>query len=107
MPYLKLEIERKLPEQLFQILASIGYWNQNGFQIWMDNKAGKLGSKESQQFAKKVPQDSFVLDCLYSDINCFANGNGKYWVEGYKFGKGGSHIWVSDENNERVLFIHY
>lgn len=107
MPYLQVNIERKLPEQLFQTLASIGFWNAEGRQIYEKNKKGQLGNEKTQAFAKKVPYESFIIDCLYKDISTFANGTGKYWPEGYKFGKGGSHIWISEPNNERVLFIRF
>ena len=107
MPQLSVTIESKLPAELFQVLASIGFWNTEGFRTYELNKKGELGSKASQDLARKLTYESFILDCLYADINCFATGSGKYWVEGYKFGKGGSHIWVSNQNNERVLFIHF
>jgi hypothetical protein len=105
---LKIEIEKRLPSQLFHVLACCGFWNEQGKNVYEKNKAGEMGGKYSQEQARKLSYNDFCLNSLLSEIKTFAESTGEgYWVDGYKYGKGGSHIWVSNAQNERILFIHF
>jgi hypothetical protein len=108
MNTIKVEIEKRLPSELFQVLACIGFWNEQGANVYEMNKAGKMGGKTSQEEARKLPYETFCLNSLINEIRTFAESKEqKYWPTGYKAGKAGDHIWVSDANNIRVLFIHF
>lgn len=99
---LQVTIESKLPQELFQVLACVGFWNTEGFRIYNENKKGTLGNEITQAFARKVPLESFILDCLHKDIHVFANSKtGNYWLKGFKHGKGGSHIF--DKLREELI----
>lgn len=107
MNQLKVTIETKLPKELFQVLASVGFWNQHGQQVYESNKAGTMGGKYSQAQARVLNADDFILNSLFNDVKTLSESKQpEYWPEGFKCGKGGSHIWVSTPTNERVLFIH-
>ena len=106
MQLLQTTIERRLPKELFHVLASIGFWNEQGQQVYEQNKAGKMGSKFTQGEANKLPYTDFCFNSLLSEIESFSQSS-EHWPAGYKYGKGGSHIWVSNPKNERVLFIHF
>jgi len=112
MKALKIEIEKRLPPEanLWQVFASVGFWNENGQRVYDENRAGKMGSKFTQGEAKRLSFEEFVLNSLNSDIETLKSSTrlpNKYWEPGFTHGKGGSHIWVSNPKNERVLFIHF
>lgn len=98
---IKVEIESKVPDKFFQIFASIGFWNQEGQRVYDANKKGLMGSKVTQEAARKETFESYILDCLSVDIATVLEGTE------FKSGKGGSHLWVSDKDNKRMLFIHF
>src|SRR6185369_4331780 len=98
---LKVEIETKVPSNFFQIFASIGFWNAEGKTVYEANKAGTMGSQFTQEQAKKLQYQDFVFNSLLTDIQTILEKTD------FKFGKAGSHIWVSDKDNKRILFIHF
>ncbi len=102
MKKLIVEIEKKVPPQFFQIFASIGFWNEEGEKTYILNLEGKIGNAFTQTQARKLKYEEFILNCLISDINMLTKD-----LTGFKFGKAGSHIWVSNDKNERILFIHF
>jgi hypothetical protein len=97
---IKVEIETKVPESFFQIFASIGFWNQQGADIYEQNRKGKMGTKASQELSRKIDYKEFILDNLLGDLRTILDG------KGFKSGRGGSHLWVSNDKNERILFIY-
>ncbi len=98
---IKVEIESKVPDKFFQIFASIGFWNQEGQKVYDANKKGLLGSKVTQEAARKETFENYILNCLSIDISTVLRDTE------YKCGKGGSHLWVSNNDDKRMLFIHF
>lgn len=98
---IKVEIEKRIPEKFFQVLASVGFWNEQGENVYQKNREGKMGSKFTQQEANKLKYEDFVLNSLICDVKTVLEGTE------FKFGKGGSHIWISNDKNERMIFIHF
>ena len=96
---LKLQIEKRIPDQLTEIIHCIAFWNTNGQRIFSENKAGNLGDKGTQQFAKDTPFEDWLIEMIKCDCITYTKD------KGYKAGRGGSHVWVSDSNNERILMI--
>jgi hypothetical protein len=85
----------------YSILDCIGFWNTNGKKIQEDNIAGKYGSPRSQQEARECTLEMWLLNSILYDVeSLIADREGKY-----KCGKGGSHVWISDNNNERLALI--
>ncbi len=110
MKTIKVEIEKRLPSEanFWQVFASVGFWNENGQKAYDDNRAGKMGSKFTQDAARSRPIEEWVLNSLYHDIETLSsNGVPPYWEPGWKFGRGGNHIWIANQKNERVVFIHF
>ena len=106
MKKLIVEIEKKITPELFNVFGCVGFWNDEGQNVYEMNKAGKMGSKFSQSQANKLPYEDFVLESLGHEI-IETLQNGETWPKGWKAGKGGSHIWVSSPDNERRIFIHF
>lgn len=105
---LKTEIESRIPDELLHVFKCIGFWNEQGLNIYEQNKAGKTGSKFTQDEARKVTFETFIFNCLLSDLKQLSESTSTgYWPKGFKYGKGGSHIWISNPENERTLFIHF
>ena len=105
---LKLIIESRLPDELLHIIKSIGFFNEQGVDIYEKNKAGTMGNKFTQEEAKKLTFENFIFNLLLSDLKTFSQSESKqYWPEGFKYGKSGSHIWVCNASNDRVLLIHF
>jgi hypothetical protein len=102
MKQLKVIIESTIPQEFFQIFASIGYWNMHGERVVRENKAGTLGSAATQKDARTQTYEDFVMGCLLIDIQTTLQKHPQF-----KSGKSGSHIWVSNEQNKRMLLIHF
>ena len=98
---IKVEIETRIPEKFFQVLASIGFWNEQGEDVYQKNRDGKLGSKFTQDEANKLSYEDFVLNSLVCDVQTILENTE------FKFGKGGSHIWISNKENQRMVFIYF
>lgn len=108
MSTLKLEIESRMPRELVHICQSIGFWNEDGDRVYRLNQAKEMGDKFTQEQARKLSYEEYTINSLLSDLKIFSESKEPgYWPKGYKYGRGGSHIWVSNENNQRVLFIHF
>lgn len=101
MKYLKTVIESKIPQSFFQIFASIGFWNEEGKKVCEGNKSGTMGSQKTQEFARKETYEEFILNSLLCDITILLENTD------FKFGKTGSHIYISDKENKRLLLIHF
>ena len=84
----------------------VGFWNKNGLNVWEENKAGRMGSEQTQEMARKLSYEDYILHNLskdYSKLKMFTDEDSKVI-----FGRSGSHIWVSlKENNNRLIFIHF
>ena len=105
MAKLQVTVEKRIPTSIIQIFASIGFWNERGESIFQDNKDGKLGSKKSQEFARQTDYDTFILTSIMYDIDTIISADDQK-KHGLKCGKGGSHVWVSNKDNERILFLY-
>jgi hypothetical protein len=98
-------IEKRIPDELTTLFQCVGFWNEQGKDLYEMNKQGKMGSKRTQELARSMSYHDFILDMLISDIE-IVHDNPKKWPVGYIYGRSGSHIWVSDSQNARVLLIH-
>jgi hypothetical protein len=102
---LNVVIEKRLDEGIYQFLACIGFWNAEGNHVYECNRAGTMGSKFTQERARKESYQEFVFNSLMADYNTFtSSGLEKY--EGYTAARAGSHIWVAYKQ-ERTLLIHF
>jgi hypothetical protein len=107
MKKLIVVIESKLHEKLFQALACVGFWNQEGEKVYGENRAGRMGNAFTQKEARRLSNEDFVMNSLIHDLKTLEEGNGELWPEGFAAGKSGSHIWIHNEKNERVILIHF
>lgn len=108
MKKLKVVIGARLHPNLFHVLASVGFWNTEGPKCWEQNKLGVLGSKTTQELARKQTVEEYMLFYMLGDIKTFAASKKNpqvYWVDGYTFGEGENHIWIANENGEHVITI--
>ena len=105
---IKVSDERKGNENYANtnIIDCVRFWNREGEDVYVKNRFGTLGSKETNAMALKMQYDDFVLEMLLIDCKTFINSK---WAKesGIKFeiGRTRSHVWVH-ENNERVLMIY-
>lgn len=103
MKKLLITIEGKITNNLYNVFGCIGFWNSEGQHVYEQNKAGKMGNKFTQEQANKLPYEEFILMSLMQDFHTLTET-----MKGYKFGKGGTHIWIAREtNNERVILINF
>lgn len=101
MKHLQVTIESNIPVSFFQVINSIGFWNKQGRKIYESNRNGTMGSSFTQEQAKKESYETFVFTNLLTDIQTLLEKTE------FKFGKAGSHIWISNEKNERLLMIYF
>lgn len=94
-------IEKRIPESFIQIFASVGFWNAEGQDVYKSNKAGTMGSKTTQDEANSKTFEAFVLDCLFLDCKTILSNTE------FKCGRSGNHVWVSTEDNDRLILIHF
>lgn len=99
---LKTIIEHRVPASFFQIFASVGFWNERGTEFFEANKNGTMGSKFTQTKAREEGKEAFILNSLLCDVQTILKEQPEF-----KCGKSGSHIWVSNEKNERLILIHF
>ena len=97
MKNLKLNLETIL--NIDTLNSSVAFWNREGARIYSENKAGKLGSKDTQEEARNTSFDLWLLEMIASDFNTIFGKDIRY-----TFGRSGSHCWVC-LNGKRVVFI--
>ena len=101
MNSLKITVEKsvKNTEEISKLINEIAFWNKNGQNIFDENKAGTMGDKSSQELAKNSPIELFVLNTVAAEL--------KTLLPSFKTGRGGSHIWICEFENERNILITF
>lgn len=88
------------------LFGCVGFWNKNGLNVWEENKAGRMGSKQTQEMARKLSYEDYILHNLAKDYSTLKTFTDKSSI--LIFGRSGSHIWISlKEDNKRLIFIHF
>lgn len=100
---LKVTIETRITEDLYQVFACVGFWNANGKSVYEANQKGIMGNEFTQKEANRLSLEEFIFNSLLSDFTTLAATR----LKPYKFGKGANHIWLSRADNERVLLINF
>jgi hypothetical protein len=88
------------------ILECVKFWNREGEDVYVKNRFGTLGSKETNQMALDMSYDDFVLEMLLTDCKTFVKS--KFATDSdikFECGRTRSHVWVH-ENDERKLMIY-
>lgn len=84
------------------IAQCIAFQNKFGGDNWRLNKKGIYGNEETQQLAKHIELDNWLLHAIHWDLDSV--------LEDYPeliHGSGGSHVWVADaKTNERIIMIY-
>ena len=83
------------------IKSCIKFWSTFGSEIYLKNKKGLLGDRETQQIAKTRTLQDFILTMLADDINQLTRSKKKY-----QSGHSGSHIWIH-KNGKRCFIAHF
>jgi hypothetical protein len=96
---------------LHELWHSVGHWNELGPQIYQWNIAGKLGSKDSQEFARQTPFNVWMLEMIAGDGSVIAKHLSKTLSgirvgQGFQVGRSGDHVWVHLDG-QRVAIITY
>lgn len=88
------------------IVKCVGFWNREGDKAIQNNISGKWGDKETQEMAKKMQADDFLLEMLLRDCRGFVNSDfAKNSGDKYECGRVRSHVWVHINDN-RVLMLY-
>lgn len=95
---LKTTIELELPAEINELLNCVTFWNQDGPKCYKMNCPEERGRKIHTY-------ESWILDCMVADCKSIILGRSE--PLDYKFGKAGSHVWVSKPNNNRILMFHF
>jgi hypothetical protein len=88
------------------ILECVKFWNREGEDIYVKNRFGTLGSKETNEMALKMSYDDFILEMLMIDCRTFCNS--KFASDSdikFESGRTRSHVWLH-ENDDRKLMIY-
>jgi len=82
------------------------FWNREGKTIFKQNIAGDLGSKETNEFARKTQYDDWLLEMLLCDCKGMCNSTESTVKDiNFECGRNRSHVWVHMEN-ERILMFY-
>lgn len=96
------EEEKKQNNAIAFVMQCVGFWNVEGAQVHQMNCERRLGTPTTQEMAIRLPFDSWMLEMLIIDIRAHIAES----YAGWKAGRAGSHIWISDaKTNERIFFI--
>lgn len=93
------------------IIQAIKYWDKKGPEVVQKNRDGEWGSIKTQELAREMESDDFILSALYNDVKTFCRaGNtksNKLHTPNTKWShiRNDSHIWVY-ANDEVVLMIY-
>ncbi len=111
MEAVNLQIQNELKDRepnyvTNMVIDCVNFWNREGMKSIENNRSGKWGDKETQEMAKKMAPDDFLLEMILRDckglVNSdFANNSG----EKYECGRTRSHVWIHI-NDKRVMMIH-
>lgn len=94
---------------LSNIEGSIKFWNGNGQEVYDDNRSdtGKMGNKETNDYALKTEFDDWMLEMMLIDCKTFCNGgNRDEDVLMFEAGRTRSHVWVH-VNDDRKMMIYF
>ena len=81
-----------LPEELFEVIHCLSFWNQEGNKNYAMNKTAN----------ESYPD--FILRCIAADCRAFVTQHPKQFITG----KGGKHVWIDNTTtHERILLIHF
>lgn len=85
---------------------SMHFWNREGMKAVEKNKSGEWGSKETNEMARTMEADDFLLEMLLIDCKTFCNSQfAKQSGDVYEAGRTRSHIWLH-RNGERILMFY-
>ncbi len=88
------------------LIDCMNFWNNQGMQAIENNLSGKWGNKETNQMAKDMEADDFLLEMLLRDCKVFCRSDfAKNSGDKYECGRTRSHVWVH-RNDERILMFH-
>ena len=82
------------------------FWNREGEDVYVKNRFGTLGSKETNEMALRMTYDDFLLEMLMIDCRTFCKSNfaTKSDIK-FESGRVRSHVWLH-ENDNRTLMIY-
>jgi hypothetical protein len=108
MSNLKAQKETNFQENYVttNILECIKFWNREGEKAIQKNISGEWGSKETNEMAKTMDADDFLLEMLLGDCKTFCNSKRAKEIDNFECGRTRSHVWVH-QNDERVLMLYY
>ena len=86
------------------ILECVKFWNREGVDVYSKNLTGELGSKETNELAKKTTYDDFVLEMLMIDCRTFCNSDfAKKSDIKFKSGRVRSHVWFHEDDDRKIM----
>lgn len=103
---IKFEDERKGSTNYVTngILDCVKFWNREGQIIYDRNISGELGDESTNEMAKSMDSDDFILELLL--IDCKAYTRSEFASNsGIKFecGRTRSHIWVHEDDDRKLM----
>lgn len=104
-----METPREQRYVLGNIEGSIKFWNNNGKDVYNDNRSetGKLGNKETKAYARKTQYDDWLLEMMMIDCRTFCNGSNDRQINlKFESGRTRSHVWVH-VNDDRKMMIYF
>lgn len=92
-----LEID-ELPAELNDLMSCIPFWNKEGARCYSMNCEEKQGRKIQTY-------EDWILSMMLADCKSMILGRTNPLP--YSFDKSGSHVWVHNADNERILMFHF
>jgi hypothetical protein len=118
MPTLKIEVETSGAQVRVEnpltidkyirpnLMDCMKFWNREGKDIIAKNKVGAMGIPSTNEMAKTMKPDDFLLEMLLRDCKTFCNSQrAKDSGDKYECGRTRSHIWV--HINDERFFMFY
>jgi hypothetical protein len=101
------ELKDRKPDYVTNmVIDCVSFWNREGKKSIENNRSGKWGDKETQEMAKTMTPDDFLLEMLLLDCKGLVNSDfAKNSGEKYECGRTRSHVWIHI-NDKRVMMIH-
>lgn len=97
---MNVNFEQEIDSEKKRVITECSeYWINNINRIYAQNKKGILGDKETQILANKLTKNQFLFEMFKSDmVSVFG--------ENYLIKICGSHLFVKDKNDKRILIAY-
>ena len=106
---IKLNKEAEFQQNFITELISqcVKFWNREGDHQIEANIKEAQGNAKTQNLAKTLSRKEFLLQMVLCDCQAAINSDtGKKQGLIYEVGRSGSHIWVHNNQGQRIIIIH-